>query len=94
MIGELEVIFGLDAVAGKLAISRHAFVLFVKLRCVPTLPIVARVAAAIAGHATGLLSAAAATAAVLTIIDQSEFPRRTGAWRRKTFHSKAFSPPP
>ncbi len=79
MVGELQIIFGLDAIAGKLGVARHALIFLVQLGGIATLPVIAGVAAAIAGHAAGLLSAAAATAAALTIIDQSEFPRRTGA---------------
>ena len=80
MIRKLQIIFGLDTVAGQLGVARHALIFLEQLRRITTLPIILAIAAIIiAGHAPGLLSTAAATAAALTIIDQSEFPRRTGA---------------
>ena len=81
MIGKLQIIFGLDAITGKLRIARHALVFFEQLGGIAALPIVLAIAAIIAGHASGLLSTATATAAGLTIIDQAKFPRRTGACR-------------
>ncbi len=79
MIGELQIIFGLDAVAGQLGVARHALVFLEQLGGIAALAIILAIAAIIAGDAPGLLSTAAATAAALTIIDQAKFPRRTGA---------------
>lgn len=79
MIGELKIIFGLDAITSKLRIASHALVFLVQLGGVAALPIVLAIAAIAARHAPGLLSTAAATAAALTIVDQTKFPRRTGA---------------
>ena len=80
MVGELEVIFGLDAVPGKLRVARHALVFLEELGGVAALTIVARVAtAAIALHPLRALSTAATTAAaLLTIVDQVLIPCRTG----------------
>ena len=71
MVCELEVIFGLDPVAGKLGVTRHALVLFEQLRRIAALAIVlsvARLSAEI--PATATLPTSTAPAAALTIIDQ------------------------
>lgn len=80
MIGELKVIFGLDAVPGELGIPRHALVFFEKLGGVAALARVAGVTAAVALHSLGPLPSATATAAtlLLTIVDQVLIPCRTG----------------
>jgi hypothetical protein len=75
MVCELQIIFGLHPIAGKLRVARHAFVLFVQLGRVAALALVAGIAAAAATaatrHARGLSAAATTTAAiVLAIIDQ------------------------
>ena len=82
MVGELEIIFGLNAVTRKLGIARHALVFLEQLRRIATLPIVASVAPAVAGHSLGTLSTTAATAtrAVLTIIDQKSWS--SSHWRQ------------
>ena len=82
MVGELEIIFGLNAVTRKLGIARHALVFLEQLRRIATLPIVAGVAPAVAGHSLGTLSTTAATAtrAVLTIIDQKSWS--SSHWRQ------------
>ena len=81
MIGELQIIFGLDAVARLLRVARHTLVFFMQLGGIAALPIILAIAAIIiaAGDASGLLSTPTATAAALTIIDQAKLPRRTGA---------------
>ena len=81
MVGELEVIFGLDAVAGELRVASEAFVLFEQLRRIAALPVVAGIAPGTAGHAPGRLptTTAAATSTTLAIIHQILVPCRTGA---------------
>jgi len=78
MIRILEIIFGLDAVAGKLGVARQALVFFEQLSGVAALAIITGVAG-IAGHSLRTLSTAATTTAALTIIDQMYVPCRTGA---------------
>jgi hypothetical protein len=70
VIRELQIIFGLNAIAAKLGVARHRFELLVKLGGIAARAIVLTVAAA--GRATRARPAAAtaATAAVLTIVDQ------------------------
>ena len=82
MVGELEIIFGLNAVTRKLGIARHALVFLEQLRRIATLPVVAGVAPAVARHSLGTLSTTAATAtrAVLTIIDQKSWS--SSHWRQ------------
>jgi hypothetical protein len=70
MIGILEIIFGLDPVAGELRIARQALVFFQQLGGVAALAVILAVAAGIASHALRTLSAAATTTAALTIVDQ------------------------
>jgi hypothetical protein len=70
MVGELKVIFGLDAIPGELRISRHALVFFKKLRRIATLAVVLAVAVWPSAEVLGPLPATTATAAALTIIDQ------------------------
>jgi hypothetical protein len=83
MVGELEVIFGLDAVPRKLRITRHALVFLEQLRRIAALALVAGVAApAVAAHSLGTLSTTAATAAVLTIVDQECWSSSHGAMTR------------
>jgi hypothetical protein len=67
MVRELQIIFGLDAVARELRVTRHALILLEQLRGVATLAIVL----AIAGlSALASLAPATAPAAALTIVDQ------------------------
>ncbi len=84
MVGELEIIFGLDAVAGELRVARQRLVLFQQLGGIAALAIVLAIAVRTAGHTLGTLSTAAATAAALTIVDQSFVPCRTGAGLDRT----------
>ena len=69
MIGVLEIIFGLDAIAGELRVARQRLVFLKQLRRVAALAIV-RPVAGVAGHALRALPTAAATTAALSIIDQ------------------------
>jgi hypothetical protein len=79
MVGELQPIFGLHSVTGKLRVTRQTLVFFEQLRGIATLALVAGVAPAVARHSRGTLSTATATAtrAVLTIIDQRIGPCHT-----------------
>ena len=70
MIRILQIIFGLDPVAGELRIARQRLVFFEQLRRVAALAVILAVAAGIAGHALRALSTAATTTAALTIVDQ------------------------
>jgi hypothetical protein len=69
MIGVLEILFGLDPVAGELRIARERLILLEKLRSVAALAVVLTIAGT-AGHALRALSTAATTTAALTIINQ------------------------
>ena len=70
MIGELEVIFGLHAVAGELHVARERLIFFEQLCGIAALAIVLAIAIRTTGHTLGTLSTATATAAALAIIDQ------------------------
>ena len=70
MVGELQIIFGLDAVARELRVARHALVFFKQLGGIAALPIVLAVAGRPTAEVPGPLAPAAATAAALSIIDQ------------------------
>ena len=71
MVRELEIIFGLNAIAGELRVAGHRFVFLVKLRGVTARAIV--LAIACIGRIVRRAGPAAATApaAALTIVDQS-----------------------
>jgi hypothetical protein len=70
MIGELEVIFGLHTITGKLHVARQCLVFFEQLGGIAALAIVLAIAVRTSGHALGTLPTATATAAALTIVDQ------------------------
>ena len=70
MVGVLEVIFGLDAVAGELRIARHALVFFQELGGVAALAIVLAIAVRPAGNVARRLSSTSAAAVALLSIDQ------------------------
>ena len=61
MVRILQIIFGLDAVAGELGVTRHALVLLEKLRGIATLAIILAVAGGLSALAP--LSTTAAPAA-------------------------------
>ena len=69
MVRELEIIFGLDAVARELRVTRHALVFFEQLGGIAALAIVLPVAR-LSAEVLAPLSPAAAPAAALSIIDQ------------------------
>ena len=74
MVGKLQIIFGVDAVALHLGIARQRLVFFQQLRCVAARTIIDAIAAF--GPTPGIattwraLPTATATAAGLTIVDQ------------------------
>jgi hypothetical protein len=70
MVRELEIIFGLDAVASELRVTGHALVLFEQLGGIPALAIVLPVARLAATEVLTPPLSATAPAAALTIIDQ------------------------
>ena len=72
MVGELQIIFGLNPIAGELHVARHALILFKQLRGIAALAVVLPVARLTATHALGPLptATAPAAAATLSIIDQ------------------------
>ena len=70
MVGVLEIIFGLDTVAGKLGVTSQALVFFEQLGGIAALAIITGVATGIAGHTLRTLSTAATTTAALTVVDQ------------------------
>lgn len=78
MVGELQIIFGVDAIARKLRIARHVAVLFQQLRRIAARPAVDTIAAVALALATLTLAitatAATATAAALTIVYQMTVP--------------------
>jgi hypothetical protein len=70
VICELQIIFGLDTVAGELGVARHALVLLVKLSRVAALAIVLAVPRLSTEVPASALSPTTAPAAALTIVDQ------------------------
>ncbi len=70
MVSELEVIFCLNTVAGKLHVARQRLILFKQLSRIAALTIVLTIAVRPSGVTLGTLSTATATAAALTIVDQ------------------------
>jgi hypothetical protein len=70
MVRVLQVIFGLDPVAGELRIARHALVFLEQLGGIAALAIVLAVARLSAEVPSASLSPATAPAAALTIVDQ------------------------
>jgi hypothetical protein len=69
VIRELQIIFGLDTVARKLCVARHALVLFEQLGGIAALAIILAVAR-LSAEVPASLPSTAAPAAALTIIDQ------------------------
>jgi hypothetical protein len=72
MIRELQIIFGLHAITRQLRVARHRLVLLVKLRGVAARPWFGPVTAATGAilHSVRPRAATAATAAVLSVVDQ------------------------
>jgi hypothetical protein len=73
MVGVLEIIFGLDPVAGQLGVARQAFIFFVQLGSIPALTIILSVPR-LSAEVLAPLSPTAASAAALTIVDQMPTP--------------------
>jgi hypothetical protein len=73
----LQIIFGLHAVAAELRVARHALVFFQKLRRIAALAVVLAIAVRPTAEILWSLSAPAATAATLSIIDQISFPSKS-----------------
>jgi hypothetical protein len=69
MVRELQIIFGLDAVAGELRVARHVLVFLKQLGRVAALAIVLPIAR-LTAEILAPLAPAAAAAATLTIVDQ------------------------
>jgi hypothetical protein len=72
MVGELQVIFRLNPVAGELCVARHALVFFEELGGIAALAIVLAIAR-LAADVLRPLSPATTTPAALTIVDQIHF---------------------
>jgi len=70
MVRELQIIFGLDAIAGKLGVARHILVFFEQLRGIAPLTIVLAVPRLSAEVLSPLSPATAPAAATLSIVDQ------------------------
>jgi len=70
VVRELEIIFGLDAVARKLRIARHALVFLEQLGGVAALAIILAVARLSAEVTTASLSPTTTPAAALSVVDQ------------------------
>jgi hypothetical protein len=69
MIGELEIIFGLNPIARELGVARHALVFLEQLSGIAALAVVLPVAR-LSAEVLSPLSTATAPAATLSIIDQ------------------------
>jgi hypothetical protein len=69
VIGELQIIFGLDTVTRQLGITRHALVFLKKLRGIAALPIVLPISR-LSAEILAPLPTTAAPAAALSIVDQ------------------------
>ena len=78
MIRELQKIFGLDAVAGKLGVARHVLVFLEELRRIAALAIVLAVTR-LSAEILSPLSPTAAPAAALSIVDQIPTSLRSGS---------------
>jgi hypothetical protein len=74
MIRELQIIFHLDAVAGKLGVPRHVLVFLEQLGCVTALAVVLTVGVGPAPDVLRPLAPTTAPAAALTIADQMSLP--------------------
>ena len=83
MVGELEIIFGLNAIARELRVPRHALVFFEQLGGIAALAIVLTVPR-LSAEVRSPLSPTAAPAAALSIIDQ--MPTSLRSSRRPLWH--------
>jgi hypothetical protein len=76
MVRELEIIFALDAVAGKLRVARHALVFLEQLRRIAALAVVLAAASGLSAEALSPLPPTAAPAAALSVADQILLPQQ------------------
>jgi len=76
MVRELQIIFGLNPVAGQLRITRHALIFLEQLRGIAPLAVILAVAVGPSADVLRPLSPATAPATALTIIDQSPLPSK------------------
>ena len=74
MVGELQIIFGLDPIAGELRIARHALVFLMQLGGVAALAIILAISVRPTGDPRRLSSTTAAAVIALTIVDQIQDP--------------------
>jgi hypothetical protein len=79
MVGVLQIIFGLDTIACKLCVARHALIFLEQLGGVAALAIILAVPR-LPAEILAPLSTAAAPAAALTIIDQMPTSLRSVSW--------------
>src|SRR5918993_1273561 len=79
MVGVLQIIFGLHAVAAELRVARHALLFFQGLRRFAGLAVVLAIAVRPTAEILWSLAPTAATAATLSIIDQIGFPSKAEA---------------
>jgi hypothetical protein len=89
VVGVLQIIFGLDAVARKLRVARQRLIFLQQLGSIAALAVILPVAGA-PGHALRALSTAATTTAALTIVDQLVVS--LSHWRRHRRSPKFFLP--
>src|SRR5205085_8978232 len=80
MVGELEKIFGLDAVALHLRVAGQTLILFQQLGGIAALPVVLAIARTriVAARRSTAAAAAAASATALTIVDQTKILTKGG----------------
>ena len=78
MVGVLEIIFGLDPIAGELRVARQALVFLEQLRGIAALTVVLAVAR-LSAEVLPSLPTAAAPAATLSIVDQMPTSLRSSA---------------
>ena len=74
MVGELQIIFGLDPIAGELRIARHALVFLMQLGGIAALAIILAISVRPTGDPRRLSSTTAAAVIALTIVDQIQDP--------------------
>ena len=77
MVGELQIIFGLHAVAGELHVTGQALVFFKQLGGIAALPVILPIAFRPAADVLRPLSPTSAPAIALTIVDQIRLPSIT-----------------
>ncbi len=73
MVRELEIIFGLDAIPGKLHVARQGLVFLEQLGGIAALAIVLTITVRTTRHSLGTLPTTTATATALAIVDQVSY---------------------